>query len=116
VTVLAIQANGQRTGLHVTTTLVDARGNLYTWQTNQQPPFTVGDRGQISGTVKAHQLASGAKETVLTRCEWTAAPAAANPSEQATFQAITPPAAVQHGVAQDAPVTAGPAGPGLRLS
>jgi hypothetical protein len=111
VTVLAIQANGQRTGLYVTTTLVDARGNLYTWQTNQRPPFTVGDRGQISGTVKAHQLASGTKETVLTRCEWTAASAAANPSEQTTFQATTPPSAVKHDVAQDAPMTAGPTGP-----
>jgi len=83
VTVAAIQANASRTGLDVTASLVDTHGNLYRWQTNQRPPFAIGDRGQIVGTVKGHRLGDGgAKETVLARGEWT--PAVADSSQQPT--------------------------------
>lgn len=47
----------------------DADGNIFTWWTGTEHDIQIGDKVDLTGTVKDHTSFNGEKQTVLTRCK-----------------------------------------------
>lgn len=68
VTVKSISGFDSAYGYKWVYTFIDKKGNLYTWFTYSQQPFTTGIQGSLSGRIKAHVEYKGARTTQLTYC------------------------------------------------